>query len=58
VAEMIEDLYLAAYGRLPSASEMSEASGYLSSVSAKELPAALGDLTWVLLNTKEFLFNH
>lgn len=58
VPEMVEDLYLATYGRLPNQAEMSEASGYLSSVSAKELPAALGDLTWVLLNTKEFLFNH
>jgi hypothetical protein len=54
--QMIEELYLVTYGRLPSEAEMTEAAGYLST--AKNLKSALGDLTWVLLNTKEFLFNH
>jgi hypothetical protein len=55
-AEMIEELYLTTYGRMPSEAEMAEASSYLAT--AKDLKSALGDLTWVLLNTKEFLFNH
>jgi hypothetical protein len=41
---------------MPSEAEMAEASSYLAT--AKDLKSALGDLTWVLLNTKEFLFNH
>jgi len=57
--QMIEELYLATYGRMPNEAEMTEATSYLAlAKNPKDLKSALGDLTWVLLNTKEFLFNH
>ena len=54
--EMVEELYLVALGRTPGEDELREASDYLASASNKR--AALGDLAWVLLNSKEFVFNH
>ncbi len=54
--EMVEELYLVTYGRLPDEAEMAEATELPVDGEGRE--AALGDLTWVLLNTKEFLFNH
>lgn len=54
--QMVEELYLAACSRMPEAGELSEASEYVAA--AKDQKAALGDVMWVLLNTKEFMFNH
>jgi len=55
-AEMATELYLAAYARTPSAAELETAAGYLTK--AKDRRAALEDLTWGLINTKEFLLRH
>jgi len=55
-AEMVTELYLAAYARPPSAAELETAAGYLTK--AKDRRAALEDLTWGLINTKEFLLRH
>ena len=53
---MVSELYLAAFGRLPQPAELSEA-GRLPA--GRQRPkAGLADLTWVMLNSKEFLFNH
>lgn len=54
--ELIEELYLAAFCRFPSESELAAA---LSHVAAQESPqSALEDIAWALLNTDEFLFQH
>ncbi len=54
--QVVEELYLLALARRPSAAEMSNVQGYLTE--EKDRKAAFEDLLWALLNTKEFLFNH
>ncbi len=55
-AEAIEELYLAAYARVPTASEQQRGAEYL----ARQTDARRGleDLLWALLNSREFMFNH
>ena len=68
--ERLKDLYLRALCRAPDADEISIAKAHLekkrklSAEDPKALPLqdaeqqAYEDLIWVLVNTKEFLFNH
>lgn len=55
-AAIVEELYLAVYARPPQPDERQAALKYLARQEDRQ--AALEDLLWVLLNTKEFLFNH
>jgi hypothetical protein len=54
--EIVEELYLRAVSRYPSAAERNRA----EAVVAKALDTRKGfeDLLWALLNSKEFLYNH
>jgi hypothetical protein len=54
--EIVNELYLAAYARLPDPAELADSLEYVGA--AKDPRAALSDLMWVMLNCKEFLFNH
>ncbi len=55
-AEIVDELYLASVGRLPSPSERAR---QVASLTKADKPAAAAeDLLWALMNTKEFLFNH
>ncbi len=54
--EMVAELYLAGFGRLPEPAELSESASSLRA--AKDPKTGLTDLMWVMLNSKEFLFNH
>jgi hypothetical protein len=55
-AEKIEDLYLVALSRKPT---REEAEALLAHIKKKgDARAAYEDILWVLINTKEFLFNH
>jgi hypothetical protein len=58
-AEIIEDLYLAAYSRFPTESERQVALDYIE---RREKPEdrrkAVEDVLWTLLNSKEFAYNH
>jgi hypothetical protein len=54
--QMIEDLYLATLSRPPRAEETSRAREWFSAAASPKDGAA--DLMWVLLNSREFLFNH
>jgi len=54
--QAVEVLYLAAFARLPTASERQTAQDYVNRQADRR--RALEDLMWVLLNTREFLFNH
>jgi Protein of unknown function (DUF1553)/Protein of unknown function (DUF1549)/Bacterial Ig-like domain (group 2) len=53
---MVEELYLLALARPPSADEGKKVLAYLRDQTDRK--AALQDVLWALLNTKEFLFNH
>ena len=54
--ELIEELYLAALSRKPSAQEREEAASLIRSSKTRDEGAQ--DLMWALLNSREFLFNH
>ena len=55
-AEIVEELYLLALGRLPAAEEQRQVLAYVAGESDRK--AAFEDVLWAILNTKEFLFNH
>jgi hypothetical protein len=55
-AAAVEELYLATLSRPPAAEETAKALGWMNgAATAKD---GLQDLLWVLLNSREFLFNH
>ncbi|MEY4177736.1 MAG: hypothetical protein RLY70_1310 [Planctomycetota bacterium] len=54
--EIVDDIYLATLGRFPRADELATALPYVSE--SKDRAAALQDMLWTLLNTREFMFNH
>ena len=55
--EKIEELYLLAMARKPTAEETQTAVAYLDK-KKDNLRAAYEDLIWAVINSKEFLFNH
>jgi hypothetical protein len=54
--QAVEELYLAAFARYPTAAERQTALEYLQRQADRR--RGLEDLLWVLLNTREFMFNH
>lgn len=56
VEKAIEEIYLAAFARLPSAEEKQKGLEYVGK--QKEPRRGLEDLVWALLNTREFMFIH
>ena len=54
--EIIEELYLAAFGRLPTVREHQEVIGLVSSYESRE--TAFQDFVWALVSAREFAFNH
>ncbi len=55
VPKAIEELFLATWGRPPTADELAKAEGWVKS--APSVREGLQDLVWVLVNSREFLFN-
>jgi hypothetical protein len=54
--KIVDKLFLATFGRVPTADERANVN---TATKGKPLDAAaLGDLFWALLNSKEFVFNH
>jgi hypothetical protein len=53
---IIEDLYLAAFSRKPSEGEALKMANYVTE--SPERKAALEDIYWSVLNSKEFVFTH
>ena len=53
--QAIEELYLATWSRRPSADEAAKAAGWVKSAPTPR--DGLQDLLWVLVNSREFLFN-
>ncbi|MFO0805001.1 MAG: DUF1549 and DUF1553 domain-containing protein [Gemmataceae bacterium] len=54
--ELVEELFLAALTRKPSAEEKDAAAAHLKS--AKNRTDGITDLLWALVNTREFILNH
>jgi hypothetical protein len=57
-AEMIDELFLTTLCRMPRPQERQLAETDLKSAEANEREQVYRDLFWVLMNTKEFAFNH
>ena len=55
--EIIDDLYLRTFGRMPKEKELAAINQSLATA-ADNRQAALEDLFWALMNSKEFYFNH
>jgi hypothetical protein len=61
LAEMLNQIYLTAYARRATASEVQLAEVYLAKKSAADVngrKTAWEDLLWAVMSSKEFLFNH
>jgi len=56
IPDVVDELYLAAYSRMPSSDERALATGHIEG--AKDQRRAAEDLLWSLLNSREFMFNH
>ena len=54
---LVEELYLSALSRLPTARERQATGRYLEA-SGDDRSAAIRDLVWAVLNTQEFMFQH
>ena len=54
--EIIDELYLACYSRLPTDNERNTTVSYIDT--ADDRRRAAEDVLWSLVNSKEFLFNH
>ena len=55
--EVVRDLYLAAYNRLPKPAEMKSALAYFATPGSTR-QTAIEDIMWSLVNSAEFVFNH
>jgi hypothetical protein len=55
-AAMVEELWLAAYSRYPRQDEVERFTTHIAS--AEDKRAALEDVYWTVLNSKEFVFTH
>ncbi|MCX6856841.1 MAG: DUF1553 domain-containing protein [Verrucomicrobia bacterium] len=55
--QILEDLYLACYSRLPTSEELAIA-GKALDVDLANRQSAIEDILWSLLNSAEFVFNH
>jgi hypothetical protein len=55
-AAIVEELYLAALSRKPTSVELNRVKEYIDS--SADRPKAVEDALWVILNSKEFGFNH
>ncbi len=56
--KVIDQAYLGALARMPSETEKQKLLGEFEKVDEKDKRAAVEDLFWALLSSKEFLFNH
>ena len=55
--QVVDELYLAVYSRWPSADERAVAAAAFAVDGAKR-QQVVEDLTWALINSAEFVFNH
>ncbi len=55
---LAEDLYLSVFTRRPSDREIATVADYLKNLEKAERLAAIQEMTWALLASNEFRFNH
>jgi hypothetical protein len=55
--DIIEELYLAAFSRVPTQAELGKLTAFLVDNKTPR-PQALQDVLWAIVNTQEFIFNH
>ena len=55
---LIDEAYLVSLSRYPSPDEKSKMAAAMDAADGPDKRAALEDLLWALLSTREFLFNH
>jgi hypothetical protein len=55
---IIEELYLSALSRYPTDEELAKLLGVLQDTPTDERRAAVEDIFWAVLSSREFLFNH
>jgi hypothetical protein len=58
VREVVEDCYLAAYSRLPTAAEIEKIEQFVERKRDSPAEEPFEDVLWALLNSNEFLFQH
>jgi len=56
--KIVEELYLAALSRLPTAEERESLVAELTAARSEDRRAVIEDLYWSVLTSREFLFNH
>jgi len=56
--EALDDIYLGALSRLPTAIERAKTTEFVERLPAAERQKGLEDVLWTLVNSKEFMFNH
>jgi hypothetical protein len=56
VKDMIEELYLVSFSRLPAPAELKRTMDYVEKSDNKQ--KSVEDVLWALLNSREFMFNH
>ena len=56
--QIIDEAYLSAIARFPTADERKQLAGVLEKAPAKDCARAVEDLYWSLLSSREFLFDH
>lgn len=56
--ELVEEVYLSALSRMPSDEERTQLTGVLAATPEAERRAAVEDLYWSVLTSREFLFQH
>ena len=56
--QVVEEAYLSSLSRQPSEAEKAKMLAAIESADAKDKRAALEDMLWALLSSREFLFNH
>jgi hypothetical protein len=56
--EAVEDLFLATLTRFPTDKEKANALEHLKAAGLKNRPMAMQEITWALINTREFILNH
>ena len=57
VPQLVREVYLATYNRLPKEEELKTAARFYSAPGATR-QTATEDLAWALINSAEFVFNH
>lgn len=55
--EIVDELYLGAFARYPTADELGKSLAFLAALPEKDRRAGYEDLLWTLLNSREFSFN-